>query len=139
MVRPMTGAALAGIAYVAIVLAAGFVLGVARTLLLSPRLGELASVALELPVMLAVSWLAARRLIAARGVAAAIPHRLAMGGIAFLILMMAEAGISVFGIGRTLAQHLAAYRSPAALLGLAGQIVFALLPAILLLTHPPRR
>lgn len=144
MERAVTGVAPAGVAYVATVLAAGFVPGVARTLALAPRLGEFTSVALELPIMLTSSmltssWLAARRVIVWRCVAADLASRLAMGGIAFLLLMLAEAAISVLGLGRTLARHLAGYQAPAAMPGPAGQIVFALPPAVQIRTHPPRR
>jgi hypothetical protein len=48
-----------------------------------------------------------------------------MGAVAFILLMLAEAALSVGLSGRTVTGHLALYGEPAHLLGLAGQIVFA--------------
>jgi hypothetical protein len=52
----MTRILLTGTAYIVAVFAAGFVLGVLRTLVLVPLFGELAAVLVELPVMLTVAW-----------------------------------------------------------------------------------
>jgi hypothetical protein len=129
--RPIARSAAAGLAYFAIVFAAGFVLGALRVLVLIPRLGDgPAAVLLELPVMLALSWMACRRLVARFDVPAAPVARLMMGGLAFAALMAAELGVSVFGFGRSLSEHLASYRQLPASLGLAGQIVFAALPMV---------
>jgi hypothetical protein len=57
-------------------------------------------------------------------------HRLVMGGSAFLLLMVAELNLSVFGFGRSIVDHFAIYRAWSAALGLAGQIGFALLPLV---------
>ena len=45
--------------YVATVFAAAFILGTLRVLVLAPRLGELAAVTLEVPVVLGLSWIVA--------------------------------------------------------------------------------
>ena len=119
----------AGAAYFAVAFVAGFVLGTARALFLAPRVGETIAVAVEVPVILLVSWLACGRLLARYGVESA-GARMAMGMTAFILLMAAELGLSIIGFGRSLTDHLAAYRQPAAALGLAAQIVFAALPLI---------
>lgn len=124
----MRAALKAGLAYFAIVFSVGALLGTLRVLVLAPRSGELLAVAIELPVMLAVSWVACRRLVARFSVPGRPAPRAAMGGLAFGLLMGAEIGVSVLGFGRTVAEHLEAYRSAAALMGLAGQIAFALFP-----------
>ena len=52
-----------GTAYVAAVFAAGFVLGVLRTLVLVPLWGELAAVLVELPLILTIAWLVCTRIL----------------------------------------------------------------------------
>jgi hypothetical protein len=118
----------AGLVYFAIVFCAGFLFGTVRVLALAPRVGEALAVAIELPLMLAVSWLVCRRLIARLGVPAGLTPRLTMGGFAFGLLMVAEIGVSVLALGRTLSEHIEAYQTTPALMGLLGQIAFALFP-----------
>ena len=122
--------AAAGAAYFALAFAAGFLLGSARVLLLAPRIGETMAVLAELPVMLALCWIIARWSIARFDIAPRPAPRLAMGAIAFVLLMLAEFAVSTLGFGRTAVGHFARYADGAALLGLAGQILFALFPAI---------
>lgn len=123
-------ACLAGLTYFALVFAAGFVLGTVRVLVLLPALGETAAVLLELPLILAVSWYACRGIIARLALSDGLPARLTMGGIAFGLLMIAEAALGMLGFGRTLAEHLAHYLSPAGMVGLLGQLVFAAFPIL---------
>ena len=120
----------AGIAYFAIVFAAGFVLGTVRTLVLAPAVGPVAAVALELPVMLGLSWVACGWLVRRFAVPPAWPARLAMGAIAFALLMAAEAGLALLAFGQSPATYLAGLGSSAGLLGLAGQVAFALVPVV---------
>jgi hypothetical protein len=114
-----------GLRYFAGVFAAGFLLGTIRTLWLAPALGEVPAVAVELPIMLGISWWWCRRLLTRRALAMAA--RAVMGGTAFLWLMLAELGLSL-AFGRTAEQYLAGLLAPAGLLGLAGQVGFAALP-----------
>jgi hypothetical protein len=117
---------LTGTAYVAAVFAAGFVLGVLRTLVLVPLLGELAAVLVELPVMLTIAWLVCTRIL--RRWPLPPPAALGMGAFAFLLLMGAEAGLSTLLAGRSPAEHLALYQQLPHQVGLAGQLAFALIP-----------
>ena len=123
-------AANAGLAYFGVVFAVGFALGILRVFFVTPRLGETVAVVFELPLILALSWLACRWLITRLDVSPRVTARLIMGGLAFAILMAAEFGISKFAFGRALADHLEHYRELPALLGLAGQIAFAVFPII---------
>ncbi|MBS0296954.1 MAG: hypothetical protein JSR45_11630 [Proteobacteria bacterium] len=126
MNRPILAAA--GL-YFALVFAAGFALGTVRVLYAAPRWGELAAVMVEAPLMLLASWLAcgvAVRRFAIRGRLAG----LAMGVTAFVLLMTAELALAVLAFGRPPAEFVGAWAAPAGALGLASQIVFALLPAI---------
>jgi len=120
---------LRALAYFAAVFALGFGLGAVRVLLLEPRIGALGAVACELPVMLAASWLLARRLTRPPALAPA-RARLAMGALAFALLIGAEFALGVWGFGRSPAQWLGALGSPPGALGLAGQVLFGLMPLI---------
>jgi hypothetical protein len=60
--RAMGRPIIAGLVYFGCVFAAGFVLGVLRTLFVVPRLGETFAVAMELPIILVVAWIACRGL-----------------------------------------------------------------------------
>ena len=117
----------AALAYWAVVFVLGFAFGTLRVLWLAPLVGLLAATAIELPVMLGASWLAAgwlvrRFAIAERGEA------VAMGGLAFACLMLAECVLAVIGMGQTPLEWLTGLREPHALLGLAGQGLFAVFP-----------
>ncbi len=121
------------LAYTLIVFAAGFVLGTLRVLVLAPRLGETGAVLLELPVMIAVSYLCARGCVLRWRVPARLAPRAVMGALAFALLMLLEFGLSTLVFGNTPRAHLARYGEALALLGLAGQLIFAAMPALLLL------
>lgn len=120
----------AAVLYVGIVFACGFALGTLRVLAVAPAIGETAAVLLELPLMLAASWYACRRAIAMRPVAHRPAPRLAMGALAFGLLLAAELALAVLGFGRTVAQHIATYQSLSAQVGLAAQVGFASFPLI---------
>lgn len=123
---------LAGSAYFAIVFALGFVLGVGRTALLNayPETTRLTAVAIELPILLAASWIAAGSLIQAQTPRPRIRARLVMGGVAFVLLMVAEFAIGLVLLDQTLADLVERYRDPSHALGLTGQIIFAIIPAL---------
>jgi hypothetical protein len=123
-------AAKAGLAYFGVVFAAGFAIGVLRLLFVTPRLGETVAVLFELPLMIALSWLACRWLVTSFGVGPALSSRAAMGGVALAPLLAAEFGIANLAFGRALADHLEHYRNLPTLLGLTGQIAFAIFPII---------
>lgn len=134
--RALQTAATAGLAYAGLAFAAGFALGVLRVAFIAPRLGETAAVMTELPIMLAVSWLACRWIVARWHVADTVAARATMGGLALTLLLAAEAVLGTLGLGRTLAQHLASYQNISGRMGLAAQILFGLFP--LLMRSRPR-
>lgn len=131
---------LAGISYFALVFVVGFALGVLRGILLVPLVGELWAVAIELPVMLGVSWWVCGLLVTRMGMPPAVPSRLVMGGVAFALLLLAELGVSLLLLDRTPADHLATYVRPPNQLGLFAQLLFALVPLIRCrgVSRPPR-
>ncbi len=123
----MRPALLAGLVYFAVVFAAGFALGVPRTLVLEARVGELGAVLVEMPVILAVCWWSAGRVARRFAVPGDVRARVAMGGAAFALLMAAEWALVAATGEETLLEH---WSRPAGLLGLAGQLAFAAFPAI---------
>lgn len=125
----MSRIVLPALVYVAAVFAVAFALGTLRVLLLVPYLGELAAVALEVPVLLCLSWFVAgwvlrRWPLTGRG------QRLAMGALAFVCLMALELILATGLFGRPLEGVLATMATLPGLVGLAGQIAFALVPAL---------
>lgn len=118
----------AGLFYFMLVFAIGFAFGVIRVMVVIPRFGDTNAVLIELPVMLALSWMACAWLVRRFAVPPRTAERLAMGAFAFALLMLGELAVSVYGFGRTAAEHLAAYQTTLAQLGLATQLVFALFP-----------
>ena len=119
---------LAGAAYFAIVFAAGFVLGAIRTLVLVPRFGSFTAVLLELPVMLVISWIACGKVLARFDIPGRTAPRLSVGASAFTLLMLAEVVLSLVAFDRAPSDYLAELGTPHGLLGLAGQVLFALMP-----------
>lgn len=113
--------------YFAAVFAGAFALGVLRVIVILPLTGPLIAVALEVPVVLALAWLVAGRVL--RRWPLALPERLTMGALAFVLLMLAEAALAM-ALGQTLRAFAQAMTTPAGALGLVGQVGFAVLPAL---------
>lgn len=123
-------AAQAGIAYFAIIFAAGFILGPLRILMLVPAIGEFSAVLLELPVMLGLAWMVSLWLVGRFKLLHRLAQRLIMGGLGFLLLVLGEIGISTVVFEQSVAEFFVRYREPSAMLGLAGQLAFAIIPVV---------
>ena len=117
----------AALAYWAAIFALGFVLGTIRVLWGAAALGETAFVLLEIPVMLCASWLAARWLVRRFSLGGA-GETLAMGAIAFALLMTAEVLLAGALAGTDPRSWFSSLTRPPGLYGLLGQIGFALMP-----------
>jgi hypothetical protein len=63
-------------------------------------------------------------------VPASIGARLAMGAVAFTLLMAAEFALGVYGFGMTAGEIVSSFARLPGQLGLAGQVGFALIPAL---------
>jgi hypothetical protein len=126
-----------GAIYFAVVFSIAFVLGVIRTLVLAPRLGAMTSIAIEVPILLVVSWFACHACLRRFPVRPATPDRAWMGMVAFALLICAELLLSILMTDRSIADFFAAFAQPEQKLGLAGQVAFALVPVIQALL-PPR-
>jgi hypothetical protein len=126
----MPAALKAGVTYFLAVFALGFLFGTLRTAFLSEWLGETGAVAVELPFILAFSWVSC-------GVALkhhAVPRGAAQGAVAgvtaFILVMIGEVAVSLFLADRTIGEHFALYETLPARLGLIGQLAFANFPII---------
>ena len=132
---------LAGLAYFALVFALGFLLGTVRTIFVkdAPSGGRLLGVLVELPIMLGASWFLCRYVIRRYAVASTVAARAVMGGLAFILLLLAELVVGALLFGRTPGQHLALYQDASYALGLVAQIAFALMPLLQLRLGRPAR
>jgi hypothetical protein len=119
----------AGVAYFVAVFAAGFMLGAVRVFVIAPRIGAFWAVAMELPIMLAVAWVACGWAVRRFTVPAAAGERATMGLAAFVLLMTAEAALAI-ATGSTPTHFLASLATPEGALGLSGQGIFALMPLL---------
>ena len=126
----MAAALRAGLFYFMIVFASGFVLGALRVLAIAPRLGDIGAVAVELPLMLTLSWFVCAWIVRRQAVPAEAAPRLVMGLAALGLVLVAESAVSVLAFGRSFGEHLDAYRAAAAQLGLAAQAAFAAFPLL---------
>ena len=95
-----------------------------------PRFGELWAVLLELPIMLAISWWACGQVVTRFHVPPRLASRAAMGALAFGFLMLAEAILSVGLFGRSMSEYAGDLTTPHGLVGLGGQVAFALMPLV---------
>lgn len=127
--RPDRARALgAGAASAATVFVAGFVLGTVRVLIVEPRVGSVVATLLELPVMLAISWVVCGTMVRRWNVSAETRSRATMGAVAFALLIAAELLLGRYGFGRSFGAQMEALSQPAGLLGLAAQIAFGCMP-----------
>ncbi len=123
----------AGAAYFALIFGLGFVLGTLRVLWIVPMMGETIAVLAEQPIMLAASWFTARWLVQ-RYDLGALWDRAIMGIVAFIVLMLIEVTLASLLFGQSPAHWLNSIFALPGLIGLTGQIMFALMPLIV-----PRR
>lgn len=118
----------AALAYVVPVFAVAFALGALRVGVVAPQLGPLLAVALELPLVLALSWLVAGRVLG-RWPQTGLPGRLGLGSLAFLLLMGLELATAL-AFGHSVTSFVVAMATPPGALGLAGQVGFGLIPLV---------
>jgi hypothetical protein len=113
--------------YFGLIFALGFVLGTVRTLWLAPVIGGTGAVLAELPIMLAASWLVARRLVTTPQ-SRKPGWALGAGALAFALLIAAEALLALTLAGQSLASWAGDLLRAPGWIGLAGQLVFGLMP-----------
>jgi hypothetical protein len=103
----------AGALYFAVVFAAGFVLGTVRTLWIVPRFGTREAELMEAPIMLAVSFLAARWVTRRLSLPRRAGTRLAVGCVGLALLLLAEFAFVLWVRGLLIPQYIAS-RDPVA-------------------------
>ena len=123
----------AGITYFALVFAAGFALGVVRVGWLVGLVGERNAELLETPLMLAVVFLAARWVVKRFRLPPATGPRLAVGFMALALMLACELTVVLALRGLTLGEYLASRDPLAGGVYAVSLLLFALMPALLLL------
>jgi hypothetical protein len=104
----MTGRVLrASLVYFALTFGAGFVLGPLRILFLVPRVGARTAELIEMPVMIGITWLAARWVTRTFSVPPERGPRLSMGVMAGALLLLAEFTLVLRLRGLTLEEYFA--------------------------------
>ena len=124
----MIAACIMGLRYYAIVFGLAFVMGVARTMVIAPRLGATVAVLLEVPLIVAASWVTVRHLL--RHCALRLPQSATMGAVAFTLTMGSEVILARLLRGQSVIAWAAGVMTPLGLIGLAGQIAFAVMPVL---------
>jgi len=97
----------AGVFYFALVFGAGFVLGPIRIFWIAPRVGVRTAELFEAPVMLVVSFVAARWIVRRFAVPSAPQDRLVMGSVALGLMLLVEFTLVLWLRGLSLRQYLA--------------------------------
>jgi hypothetical protein len=103
---------------------------VTRVLVVAPRLGATIAVLAESPLILTASWFACAWCLRRFEIPPRGRERLAMGLLAFLLLMVVEAGLAVLAFGQTPAAWLAAFHTAPGAIGLLAQVAFGLVPVV---------
>jgi hypothetical protein len=120
----------AALLYFAIVFGAGFIMGPIRLLWLVPRVGTRVAELLELPIILTISFLAARWILHRRS-RPTRSFRLGMGATALFLMLAAEFGLVLRLRGMSISAYLAD-RDPVS--GAAYYLALVLFAAMPLLT-----
>lgn len=128
--RIACGLIAAAAGYVAVTFVAGFALGVLREFVVRPAVGEIAALLIEAPMMLAISFLAARWMIAQFMPGSGARAHLAMGLIALALLIGLEFVVGMALPSPVLEKWLARLQTPAGLISLALYAAFAVMPSL---------
>lgn len=117
-----------GVAFGLLLFGVGFVLGTARTVLLTPTLGRETAVLVEIPFMLVIAWIISARLMRACAVPAVLVDRTIVAVMAFAVGMSLEVVLGMILETRSAGELVAFMLSPPARAGLLAQILVFLYP-----------
>ncbi len=126
----LKSALIAGLIYFSVIFIFAFILGVIRTIVLIPRIGPLAAVMIEIPILLTVSWFFCRMLIRRIRLTGEIKYFLIFGGSAFIWLMLTEYFLSINVFNQPQSVYFGKMMTLHGFLGLLAQIAFASIPVI---------
>jgi hypothetical protein len=121
--------------YSASVFSIGFVLGAARTLWIAPRLGDRVAELVEMPVMVAASFLVARAVMRRAG-AIGVGRAALVGVAALALLLCAELAVVAFVRGQTLADYVASRDPVSGSAYVLALVLFAAMPALVSYRRP---
>lgn len=115
------------IVYFLVVFAAGWVLGPIRVFFVAPQVGALTAVSMETPLMILISWLAARRVFAGGYEA----NALAVAGLVSLLLLVGGeyAGAALLR-GQSPGMFLSSFFSAEGFITLDGFLAYGLMPIL---------
>ncbi len=124
--------------YAGVAFAAGFVMGAVRVLVLEPRLGAVAAVVIEGPIMLGVSYFAARWVVARWMRDTSRGRRVVMGMVALGMLLLMEFALA--GVlaqfaesdvaGGWIAGFFVKFATAAGVIGAGFQVGFGVMPGV---------
>jgi hypothetical protein len=120
----------ASLFYVGLVFAAGFALGIVRVLWLIPRLGVRVSELLEMPLMIGISFLAARWVVRRLPESFGPKSRLALGIVSLSYLLVLEIALTTRVRNLSLSDYLETRDPVSSAAYLLALIVFALMPRL---------
>ena len=120
----------ASLAYFAIVFSAGFFFGAIRVFGLEPRLGKTLAVACEAPLMLAVMIWTARKVPPRIGLSGDRRSLLAMGGLALVLLQVADVFVGAVVRGLPPAQQIQHFATPDGAIYAVLLLLFAAMPLL---------
>jgi hypothetical protein len=129
----------AAFVYFLLVFACGTATGVVREFEVTPRTGLTLALWIELPVMIAASFVAARFVVRRFGVKDDLQDRLSLGLRGFALLVLAEEIMSWTLRGVSIFTFWAHFSALAALANFAGLLLFMLMPLLIGLQFLGRR
>ncbi|QBB70425.1 hypothetical protein ELE36_08620 [Pseudolysobacter antarcticus] len=125
----------AAVVYFALVMAAGFALGMLRLPLLVPRIGERWAELTEMPIMAAAIFFSAAYILRRFPEINKPANALIVGWLALTLMVCAELGLAVTLQNQTLAEYVASRDKVSGTVYLGMLIVFALMPWFRLRPH----
>jgi hypothetical protein len=120
----------AGALYFTLVFAVGFVLGAIRTLWVVPRSGTRRAELMEMPIMLLVTIVAARWTVLRLAVPPTLSARIAMGCLAFVLMLVAEFEFALRVRRLTMRDYLATRDRVSGAAYYLMLVVFAIMPLV---------